>query len=80
MRNRTKWLALGSLALLTISLAAVILLTGFPSTRYRLTGSQRDFNLAVSRAVPKGATLAQLEAEVGHGRKVDTPGPARINR
>jgi hypothetical protein len=73
MRNRTRWLALGSFALLTITLAAVILLTRFPSFMYRLTGSQRHFNLAVSRAIPKGATLAQLEAEVGRGRLVNAP-------
>jgi hypothetical protein len=61
-----------------ILLAAVILLTRSPASLYRLTGSQRQFNIAVSRYVPKGATLGQLEAVVARGTR--TPVPSWLRR
>jgi len=44
-----------------------------PSLLYQLTGRQRQFNLAVSRAVPSGASLVQLESVVGPGQRVPVP-------
>lgn len=53
---------------------AVVLVVSSPARLYHLTGRQRFFNLAVSRGVPRGAALSQLEAVVGPG--VPVPGPA----
>ncbi|MDR3620154.1 MAG: hypothetical protein P4L85_12445 [Paludisphaera borealis] len=63
----------GSLALAALMVCAAALAAWNPAWLYRVTGSQRYFNIAVSRAVPRGATLAQLESVVGPGQRVADP-------
>jgi hypothetical protein len=73
MTLRFRRLSWGLLAVAALTLSAAGFLSLSPSFLYRLTGSQRQFNLAVSQSVLKGATLAQLENVVGPGQKVSIP-------
>ncbi len=73
MQYRRRWTIRRSLAVLALGLGAGVLISWTPSWVYGLTGGQWAFNRAVSWAVPREASLAQLEAVVGPGRPVLTP-------
>jgi hypothetical protein len=71
MRMWFRWLiGVGVVALFVV---AAVFPPRIAALFYHVTNSQRHFNIAVSRAVPKGATLDQLEGLVG--RAVRTPVP-----
>jgi len=62
-----------SLAVLALAMTAAVTLALSPSWQYQLTGHQRPFNRAVSRAVPRGSTLARLESVAGPGKRASVP-------
>jgi hypothetical protein len=44
-----------------------------PAVLYRVTHSERHFNMTIKAGLPKGADVTQLESLVGRGEKIAPP-------